>query len=474
MKITFRSIIMMLSALVLATSCLGTDDDDYTYYNDTAITAFSLGTLNKYYMGKTKYTDEDSVYKTTVTGSDYDFYIDQSQNKIYNNDSLPKGTDAAHVICSVSTLNSGVVVLKHTDISGEDSLAYYSSSDSIDFTTPREFWIYATDGSAIRKYTVSVNVHQENPDSFRWSNCATIPAFRTFSGMKATGVNGKVLLLGSDGSKTVTYTTASDDGKTWTMAAEELDADAYKNTALLDGTFYTVSGGKLKGTTDGTTWTDIADFGNARLLGAGSKKLYALTAENQITASADNGATWAEEDFDGDVAQLPADAISMAVLPLSTNEDAENIVLTGLRDFTANPTDTAAVVWGKTEEYKTDSETQPWVLYESEGGYRLPALANVTMVKYGNALVAMGGSPQGETASPGFTYLYVSKDKGLTWLTDSVYVLPEDFTNGSSDTFALAVGEDNILWIISGGTGQVWRGRLNKLGWKTWQNSFIE
>ena len=57
----------------------------YTHL-DTAITAFSLGSLDRY--TKTK-AGKDTLLKANVTGSDYKFYIDQAQRKIYNVDSLP-------------------------------------------------------------------------------------------------------------------------------------------------------------------------------------------------------------------------------------------------------------------------------------------------------------------------------------------------------------------------------------------------
>jgi len=475
MNITIRNVVMLLSALILATSCLNTDDNsNVTYYNDTAITAFSLGTLNKYYYTKTKYTDEDSLVKTTLTGSDYEFYIDQSACKIYNNDSLPVGTDAEHVLCTVSSKNSGTIIIKYTDQAGEDSLAYYSSSDSIDFSVPREFRVYANDGSAVRNYEVKVNVHKEEPDSFKWSNCSTVSQFTQFSGMKAANVGGKILVFGSDGTQTCVYSTPSSDGKTWTAAEQKFGADAYKNTALLGETLFIVSEGQLLSTQNGTDWTAAAAFSHDKLLGASSKKLYAAEADGTITASADGGLTWQNEATDGAASSVPATEWSLAALPLKTNDNTERVILTGLRDLTANPNDTSAVVWGRIEEYKDNATAHSWTLYESDYGDRLPALTNLSMTRYGDVLAAMGGSPKGKAQTSGFTYLYISQDNGLTWQHESDYVLPEDFTNGASDVFALTADSDNILWIISGGTGQVWRGRLNKLGWATWKDTFTE
>lgn len=61
-----------------------------------------------------------------LDASGYDFYIDQLKKEIYNPDSLPKGTDATHVLCNISSKNGGIVLLVHKNIEGEDSLAYYS------------------------------------------------------------------------------------------------------------------------------------------------------------------------------------------------------------------------------------------------------------------------------------------------------------------------------------------------------------
>ena len=120
----------------------------------------------------------DSVYKETYTGSSYVFTIDQLQREIYNPDSLPLHTDPAHVICTVGTKNSGLLLIKDVD---SDTLRYYQSTDSIDFTHPREFRVYANDGSAYRNYTVKLNVHQEDPDSFRWNRVAVDNRFMAAS-----------------------------------------------------------------------------------------------------------------------------------------------------------------------------------------------------------------------------------------------------------------------------------------------------
>jgi len=160
---TFCGLFVLSLAL---TSCLGSDDDTTTY-DDMVIKTFKLGTLNRYLHTKTK-DGRDSVYKVSYSASTYKMNIDQINDTIYNADSLAIGTDIAHVICTVTTKNNGGVFLKSLT---SDSLFYFNSgSDSVDFTTPRLFRVYSTDGSGHRDYKVSLTVRQQKKDVFQWDS----------------------------------------------------------------------------------------------------------------------------------------------------------------------------------------------------------------------------------------------------------------------------------------------------------------
>ena len=146
MKRIFHVFCGLFVAVLMLTSCLNADDNSTTLYSDMAIKSFSLGNLNRY-VHTTTSAGADSVYKQTFSASTYKMNIDQLNYKISNADSLPTGTDAAHVICSATTVNNGVIYVKSLI---SDTLFYFSSgSDSIDFTQPRIFRVYATDGRQV-------------------------------------------------------------------------------------------------------------------------------------------------------------------------------------------------------------------------------------------------------------------------------------------------------------------------------------
>ena len=154
----------MLTAILLLPSCLGSDDDA-TYYDDVAITSFSLGTLNRY-LTTTSTTGNDSIYRVSYAGSGYKVAIDQLGGRIFNCDSLPIKTDLKHVVCTLVTRNSAMVAIKAL---GSDSLLNYSSKDSLDFSVPRTFCVFSTDGEHRRDYVVTLSARQYEAGTLLWT-----------------------------------------------------------------------------------------------------------------------------------------------------------------------------------------------------------------------------------------------------------------------------------------------------------------
>lgn len=160
-----------MTALVVCTSCLKDENDDTVYYSDMAITGFTLGSMNRYTHVTSSSTGKDSLVKTTVSGLSYKMTIDQLQAKIYNTKMLPVGTDVSRVVCTISTLNNGVVALQSMT---SDSLRWHSATDSVDLSQPRVFRVFASDGSGYRDYTVSLNVSSDQGVSFGWDLVQTL------------------------------------------------------------------------------------------------------------------------------------------------------------------------------------------------------------------------------------------------------------------------------------------------------------
>ena len=458
MRRFFFACTVMLSAMVLFSSCLGDDDDDETVYpDDAAITSFTLGTLKQYCTKKDR-NGNDSTYVVAVTGSNYKMYIDQVNRLIYNPDSLPYGTDAAHVVCNVTSKNSGTILLKSMT---SDSVAWYNSSDSIDFTQPRNMIVFSANGKHRTDYTVQLNVRKEVPDSFVWHQSYSLDAFADAKGLKAVHFNDRIFAFVSDGDNGMIFSTDEDDID-WQMVPWNLEspipAKAYENVVVMGDQMYMYAYNLILRTTDGVEWEKSANADIEQLVAASRSVLYARSHDGNLLASADGGATWKRETLDSDASLLPTSEISYCLVPSRVNKSVESILLIGNRSVAEYDTDTQAYVWSKVFDPDND---MPWmyVSYFDMPSLALPRLASLTAVPYADGIIAVGGQGVGACEVPAFQQIYYSADGGIYWRENKKFYLPEEMI--SNDTFTMTAGCDDSLWIICGGSGQVWKGRLS-------------
>ena len=162
----FLPLLMLCSVMLLFASCLGSSDDERMSYDDAAIIAFSVKNVKRLMHTKSR-KGTDSTYTATFAASDYRFYIDQINRVIYNPDSLPVGVDASKVVATISAKNAGTIGIKSAT---SDTIKYFNSADSLDFTKPRQVVVYNNSGTGMNTYTVHVNVHQQDGDTFNWSS----------------------------------------------------------------------------------------------------------------------------------------------------------------------------------------------------------------------------------------------------------------------------------------------------------------
>lgn len=453
----FSSLAILAFAVLMLTSCLGNDNDEVTYYDDTAITAFQLGTVKVRHHTTAHDGVSDSVYTTTFAGTSYAFNIDQVNHTIYNPDSLPVGSDVSRVLASISAKNSGTVVMAYKAQDGSDSLRYFSTADSLDFSKPVKARVYNMMRTAYREYTITVNVHQQNGDDFAWRQ-QSVDGLEQVGNRKLVAAGGTTYLFGVKDGQTVGYRR---NGDSWTALAVSptLDADAYGNVIAKGSTLVTLSGGNILSSTDGATWTTVGAAGSiTQLLGASPERLYALGGGG-IMMSTDNGASWTADTLDSDAGNLPAVDLNFVCRASTVNSGTYNLLLIGTRE---NET----MAWSKVEENDANAERQPWAFYNSDSYNRktLPALNNLRVAGYGNGLVATGGN---------FSTVYYSPDFGLTWSAEPTYALPMLFGRTDAE-FALVRDADNYLYITRAGSATVWHGRLNRLGWDDSSTTFTK
>ena len=450
MKRKFFAFIALITATLSLSSCLSSDETTVEYTHDTAITAFSLGSLDRY--TKTK-AGKDTLLKANVTGSDYKFYIDQAQRLIYNVDSLPCGVRNTAMLATISSKNSSPILLMDT-IKTDSVAGYYSSSDSINFSTPRLIRVYSSDYSAYAEYKVTVNVHKELPYEFKWHELAQNNSqLAAFSDLKAVACGDDIYVFGKTAEGIKVLKSAINDGSAWSSIRMNvsLSSDAYQSAVALDGKLYISDGGKVYASADAETWNLVSKNADIKqLIGASSKYLYAYTAAG-ISVSKDKGASWKAEKLDTDADSLPTQNISMNVAGVLSAKDVENVMLLGTRDKASK--DTIATTWLRTVDYGANAEDGQWNYLEIEKNKsgKMPWLDQVITCAADTGFVALGSNGK----------WYKSQDAGLTWTQDKKVALPGEF--GTAARFAFCRDNQHYYWIIR--NGYVWRGRFNIDGW---------
>lgn len=449
MKRKFFAFIALITATLSLSSCLSSDETTVEYTHDTAITAFSLGTLDQW--GKTKDGTKDSLYKAVVAGANYKFYIDQATRQIYNVDSLPCGVRDTAILATISSKNSSPILLM--DINKTDSVAaYYSSSDSINFSKPRFIRVYSSDYSAYAQYKVTVNVHKELPYEFKWHELAQNNSqLAAFSDLKAVACGDYIYVFGKTAEGIKVLKSAINEGNDWSSIEMNvsLRSDAYQSAVALDDKLYIADGGKVYASADAATWKLVSENADIRqLIGASSKYLYAYTATG-ISVSKDKGASWEQEKLDTDADYLPKQNISMNVAGVLSAKEVENVMLLGTRDKALK--DTVALTWLRTVDYANEDGQWNYLEIENNKSGKMPWLDQVITCAADTGFVALGSNGK----------WYKSQNAGLTWKQDAMVVLPAKFA--TEGRFAFCRDNQHYYWIIR--NGYVWRGRFNIDGW---------
>lgn len=441
MKRMFWMLGVLLSALAALTSCLG-GDEETTVYSDTAITEVTLGTLNRYISGTSANTGNDTVVKSTLTGSSYKLTIDQLAHTIYNRDALPVGTDVEHVVLStVSTKNSGVVVLKSLI---SDSLQYITTTDSIDFTKPRTLRVYSSDGTAYRDYTMTLTVSTTTGTTFGWQKVAERNELKGWADKHLVAFGDTVALV-DDGIISVSDNRTMDGQP----ALVRLDKEGCMEFASsLQGVWKAVAVkvpvSRLIGATEHEIFA-IGTDGRLKVCTSDLSELLSFTEGAQWALQADN-TLWRDEALDDEASLLPTSDIAMTSWSYAPADSTDYVLLAGSCDAD----DTNATLWRKLSRYHRPgmvTEGQwAYMPIDSENHYTLPRQEGLSIVCYEGVVLAVGSNKE----------MLLSRDQGISWKTSTTYALPSQL-QGSRVT--MAADTKGRLWLVTD-AGELWMGTL--------------
>lgn len=444
----------MLSVLACLLPMTGCMDDNVASSGTSgrcAVTAVALGGMHVRVNTVTP-AGNDTSYLTTLSGNYTPMQIDQRGLRIYNRDSLPMGTIVSSVAFSRFTAD-GVLALR--TLAGIDTL--FSTSDSIDCSQPRTFVVYATDGTSKKEYTLTLNVHRQEGNEFTWGRTASaLPDLVSLVKPKAVALAGGVLgVYGLQSGVPVFLKATTSEADEWTTVSLTGDVAGFEPRSVvgMGGRLYANGDAGLITSADGLAWSAVP--GGLPVVAVSTDSLFAIQGDAFFSST--DGSNWVRNAHDSD-GVLPTSDYAAVCTPSTMYEAYEDLLLTGVHEE-------KVVVWKRNLD-RLNHNTYPWTYYTptEENTLTLPLMTSTTLVPYDDKVLAFGLSATGELES------YISSDGGRTWKDEaSGYTFP--VVSDPTDISAVSDAE-GFLWIVCSGSGEVWRGRLNRMSWSEDDGAF--
>lgn len=443
-------------------SCLNSDEQNYELPTDCQITTFSL--------------KSDSVPGLDTVK----FVIDQVNEKIFNPDSLPFGTEVEKVICSI-TNGQGLFSIEVTQDALPDSTFSWNKQDSLDFSKPVKFVTTAYDGLTKKTYIAHVNIHQVVPDSMSWElydNNVLGFAVKEQKVVTWGDENNEYYYMyaqaANAGQGYSLYSSSVSDARNWTeLTLTGLPAGEVRLSQITeyeDALYVPTTTGALYRSVDGQDWTLVSQDKSVRvLLGAISidDSEYVQHQTSFLSAIVDNNGVlnfaFINEDLAwemGDVVpdEFPVSGFS-SLSSYSTGSKQHNLITVAGKDRNGNLLNSA---WG------TMNGAQWVLLTDIESDY-FDKREGVMLSAYDGQFCLVGGIGESDKA---YKDMYFSRDGGVTWmLSDTLTVMPVDYK--ARGFASVAVDKDDFMLIFGGketnnanDLNQIWKGRINRLGFK--------
>lgn len=449
-------LLLMLSVLTLSCS---KDDSTITSNDYCFIKSVTLGTVKRT-VEKRDRRDRTIIISTTTTsfsGSAFPMTIDQRNNIIENRDSLPYGSQLSTVLVTINF--DGSMVAYREKGSGAEWTAY-NSTDSLNLTKPLELYTVSNDNQSSRIYTFKVNVHQQEGDSLYWNLCESeVTSLEGMIDMKAFILNDRLMVLGQKASGIFLAERSVIEAQgTWEETATTnlpLTADLQTLCLHNDTLYLSTNDGKILYSIDAKDWKDTVTAHTAGLtLIAKTDKYFYAISEGKLLCSAD-AENWKEDKLDTEAIMLPVSEIR--TLSIQQTNGNSRIVLVGQREGSDN-----AVVWNKMWNETEKEKDAQWTYFPISPDNKIPCpkLQYFNLLPYDGKCIAFGGTSP-DKSHKAFDAMYITHDYGITWRPDNELHMPIQL-EGIEGCITSAVDKNNFIWIIT--NSQVWRGRLNRLG----------
>lgn len=482
MRIKFLSVIVSFLLVSFAiTSCLDNNEATGDYSTDATIHAFAID---------------------TIFGENYAFTIDQIKGQIYNMDSLPVGSDTIIDRVLIKTLNTNSGIVTMLNKTGEDSVI--NIADSMDLRKPIDVKVWSAEGYVllsqgaskleyekfVKNYRIEVRVHQQDPDTLNWGSLKDEkPIATSFSEGTITGKQKAVILKTettedifvyskNSNNALIAYKASVKNGSSWQSVGV---VTGFPSTAFVDlssiltfgNRFYAVASGEVYFSENGVDWelnqplnqdgysvhTLLAAYpapkspstidittGIAAVLtydlpdAAGTRTCFAITNDNATEWKLGKEVPEGFPNYDiSSTVYINDIGVQGAMLMGSDKKRAEEEVKKPI------------IPWGS-------YDGQSWADLSTINAF-CPILPQPSILYYGDDFYAFGND---------FNAFYTSENAIAWYETGKKFYFPAGLKARTGSNYSMVVDSKNFIWIIcsksSTGDDDVWRARLNKLG----------
>lgn len=455
-------LLTLLALTVLLASCSSADDNNSVQINDYCyIKSATLGNVTRKVELYDRQGNLINTRYATFTGSSYPMTVDLRAGTIENRNPLPFGSQLSAVTVTIAFDGS---LLRYRVKGSDADWKAYNATDSLDLTRPLELLLTSNDGQSSRTYTFTVHVHSQEGDSLYWNRCESeVAQLDGMTDMKAFTLADRLLVLGkknTEGTDKVVLAgrTSIEAEGTW----EEIPTTGLPVEADLqslcqhDGILYlSTSDGSILSSIDAQTWQQVGIPHSAALtLFERTDDYFYAYSEGKLLRSAD-ATTWDEEKLDSEPDKLPVYGIR--ALTMQQPNGNSRIVMVGQNDNYTN-----ALVWNKMWNENEAEEDAEWMFFplSPDNAIPCPRLNHFNLLEYDDKCIAFGGA-SADGKRKALDGIYVSQDYGITWRPSTEIHMPIEL-EGIEGCIASTVDTNNYIWIIT--NAQVWRGRLNRLG----------
>lgn len=376
------------------------------------------------------------------------FSIDLDKARIFNADSLPKGTDISRLRVNMSLPSVSEAELTWRTEEGKDSTISYltNPNDSIDFSRgPVKLRLKSFDKKVEFTYNISVNVHLMDPDSLYWNQSAVRPLPTSLQSPETSRaieyLDGVVVVTAVGNQCSVAYNANPGESDSWTVTSAAFPVGADLHSLNSKGAeLYVVGDRKLWRSSDrGATWTDTgvtADF------------IYGACGDYIVGVRRDVGGQYVHMTYPSTV-ETPVEKdcpVRGTSLPLVFTNDWSTtpmMLVTGGRTATG---DLVGATWGYDNGAWAKISNAPL-----PGGEDIAVFPYFTFktsnkswkTKKGSALFAITGGK-----------VYLSADRGIHWILGSTCLQLPDYMPKLSNAQALVFP---TMMYASRGSDSQWR-----------------